>query len=396
VKDTLKLLPLLLLYIVIVVLANRDALGNDEARYLMFAGNLSQGYYSPQNEVNLWSGPGYPIILLPFVFFKIPLFAAKLLNALFMFTAVLYFYHALRFYMNEGFAILFSYLLGMYPPILRYIHRLLTEQFAVLLICAFLFHFCALYQKERRPWPNIVVASAYLGYLALTKVFFGYVIICALVLFLLFYLWKRKRDIRRTLLVYICALLFCTPYLFYTHSLTGKIFYWGQSGGIALYLMSTTYENGLGDWNVLRKHKNEIYKEFRGVHSVQLDEEFKKRAIKNIIKHPGEYFNNWLANIGRYLFNYPFSYEVQKVSTYFYILPNMFLVLISVLCIYPTYKGQKIVPYEIYALIVFGMIAFGGSSLIFVMNRQFWPIVPVLTLWISFTLARVVKIEIRA
>jgi hypothetical protein len=240
----------------------------------------------------------------------------------------------------------------------------------------------------------MLIASAYLGYLALTKMFFGYVILSGMLLYLSLYLWQKRNVFKKTFLVYLLALFCCVPYLFYTYSLTGKIYYWGNSGGIALYLMSTTYEGGYGDWNVLKKHRQDIYKGINKTSHIEIDDEFKKRAINNIVKYPANYLKNCLANIGRFLFNYPLSYETQKLRIYYYLIPNMFLFVMFVLCIYPAYLGRKNIPYEIYAVIVFGLISFTGSSFVFVLNRQFWPLVPVFALCISFTLARSIRIEI--
>jgi hypothetical protein len=245
-------------------------------------------------------------------------------------------------------------------------------------------------------WPHIFIASTFLGYLALTKIIFGYVTLIGLLVLCLLYLWKKKEVYKKSLLVSLFALLFCMPYLFYTFSLTGKIFYWGTSGGIGLYLMSVQYEGKLGDWNVLKEYPKDIFEGLDNMSTPEMDDEIKRRAVRNIIKNPGKYFNNWLANVGRLFFNYPYSSrDQQKISTYFYLIPNMFLVVISLFCIYPTFTGRKIVPYEIYALIYFGLIAVGGHSLVIATNRQLWPLVPVFSLWIFFVATRVVKIQIQ-
>ncbi|NOZ70175.1 MAG: hypothetical protein GXP46_13255 [Deferribacteres bacterium] len=403
-----KFLPLLVLYFAVVLALGSNSLWADESHYVMFATNLSHGYYSPRDDVNLWYGPGYPLVLLPFVLLNLPWLAAKLLNPLFLFMAVVYFHRTLRLYMRERQSLFFSYALGLYYPFLRYIYYLMTETLAVFLVCGFIFHFCKLYHDGKRSSRlHLPAASFYLGYLALTKVFFGYVIMTGLLLFLclyLLYLWKKKDMIRKSLAVYLLALFFCTPYLLYTYSLTGKIFYWGDSGGMSLYWMSTPYENELGDWQWMGsmlehpdvyKKQMEFDRRLSKLPRVQRDEAYKRQAVKNIVNHPLKYFKNWLANIGRLLFNYPYSYTSQKVSTYFYIIPNMFLVVFGVACIYPACLRRRLIPGEIYGVIGFGLIAFGGSSLLSAYNRQFWPLVPVVILWIAIVSTRVVRIELR-
>jgi hypothetical protein len=396
-QDKLKLLPLLFLYVFIVLIAYGIDFQGDERRYIWFATNLSHGFYSPQDEINLWNGPGYPILLLPFVLLNVPWLTAKLFNALFLFLAILYFYGTLRLYMQKNSALIFSYILGIYPLFLRYMHKLLTEQFAIFLICGFIYHFCKVHKDIRNYKINLLLASIYLGYLALVKVFFGYVILTGLLFFLSSYIFKQKEIFKKTLLVYLLSLVLCIPYLFYTYSLTGKIFYWGNSGGISLYLMSTPYEDEYGDWNIRDSQKHRAYyieNAKKNLSAIELDDEYKRKAMENIINYPKKYFLNWLANIGRLLFNYPYSYDKQKLNTYFYLIPNMFIVVFIILMIYPTYLSRKSIPFEMFGLIHFGLVAFMGSTFLDAENRYFWPLVPVFFLWISFMLSNVVKIKI--
>lgn len=403
-KTIVRFSPLLLLYALIVIFASSGTFQGDEGRYVLFAKNLLHGYYSPPDMLNLWNGPAYPVVLMPFVKFDLPWLSAKLMNALFMFIAVIYFFCTLRLYMSKRSAVFFSYLLGLYPPLLRYLHLLITETFAVFLVCAFMFHFCRLLRKEKGLWNHLLIASFYLGCLALTKIFFGYTILTGLLIFLALYLWKKKDLFKRTLLVYLVAFLCCVPYLAYTYSLTGKVFYFGNSGGMSLYWMSTPYQNEFGDWIGSKKlHENpqaiknhqEFYKEFDGLSALEIDEAYKKRAFQNIVNNPLKFLQNWFANIGRLFFNYPYSYNIQKLSTYYYILPNMFLVVFSVFILYPTWLGRKSIPYEIYALLLFGFISLGGSSLLSAYCRQFNLILPINLLWISFMISNVIKVEIR-
>ena len=386
-----------MLYILIVLLANSNDFIGDEGRYVMYAKNLLKGYFSSKDTVYLWSGPGYPIILMPFVKLKLPWIAAKFLNPIFLFAAVLYFYNTLRLYMNEHTAMIFSYLLGLYPPFCRYIHQLVTEQLAIFLVCGFIYHFCKLCRNEKFHWAHCLISSVYLGYLALTKVLFGYVIMIGLLMFILLYLWKKKDEYKKTALVYLLAFLVCIPYLVYTYSITDKIFYWGSQGGLFLYLMSSPHASEYGDW-FERNSKNHyaMYNEIAGLSAVERDYQFKKKAVQNIMRYPQKYIKNVMSNIGRLIFNYPFSYDTQRLSTYFYIIPNMFLLVFSVLCLYPMYLRRNLIPFEIYALILFALISFGGLSIVSSENRYSWPLVPIIMFWSAFTFTRFVKIGFRS
>ena len=73
----------------------------------------------------------------------------------------------------------------------------------------------------------------------------------------------------------------------------------------------------------------------------------------------------------------------------------MFIIVLLVLSIYPAILRYKFIPYEIYTLVVFALIAFGGTSLLSAYNRQFHPLIPIILLWLSFIYFRVLKIEVR-
>ncbi len=400
---TVKLLPLLFLFLLMVLLFSSPDFQGDEGGYVAYATRLSQGEIYPLRDVSLWWGPGYPIVLIPFVLFKLPLLFAKFLNAFFLFGALLYFYEALAQWVNKTHATLFTFLLGFYPPLWREVHLLITENLVFFLICGFIFHFAASNRGNQKSRFHLVMASFFLGYLALTKVFYGYVILIGLLSFLFFYTWQKKEWFKKTTYIYLLALVWCLPYLLYTYSLTNKIFYWGTSGGSTLYWMSSPYSGDLGDWQAnpdveklpdLERHR-EFFATLTGISEVEVDNKFKERALQNIVHNPKKYLLNWMANIGRLLFSYPFSYTQQKITTFFYLIPNMFVVVGFILSIYPAILKRKAIPYEMYVLLYFCFIAFGGTSLLSAYDRQFRPLVPILLLWIAFIYTRILTIQLR-
>ena len=128
---------------------------------------------------------------------------------------------------------------------------------------------------------------------------------------------------------------------------------------------------------------------------VEKDDALKKRALENISQYPLKFFSNWLANIGRLFFSYPFSYTPQKLSTYFYLLPNMFIFVLLIFSIYPAILRYRFIPFELFALALFVIIAFGGTSLLSAYDRQFRPLIPIVFFWLSFIYIRVLNISIR-
>ena len=402
-NEYLKFLPLSILYLILIVLISSNTLQGDEKGYVAYANRLSLGTYFPQLDISLWWGPGYPIILTPFVHWKLPLIAAKLLNSIFLLGAVIYFYKSLDLYIKKKYATILAFLLGLYPPLLREIHLLMTESFVFFLVCGFMYHYCKIFRKPQIHWFHIFLSSMYLGYLAITKIFFGYVILASILLYSFLFVWQRKEWFMKTTLINLLALTFCIPFLLITYLYSGKIFYWGTSGGMSLYWMSSPYNSELGDWfsfkdveerPELSQHRN-FFEKIDFLSNIEKDEAFKKKAVENIIEHPLKYAINWVANIGRLFFSYPFSYTPQKFSTYFYLVPNMFIFVFLALSIYPAFLRRKFIPYEIYTLTVFTLTALGGTSLLSAYDRQFRPLVPILSLWLSFLYFRVLKIEIR-
>jgi len=403
-KAKIYFLPLLLLYLVIIIAYNNNLQG-DEGRYLTFARNLSHGYYSPPNNIDLWNGPGYPLLLAPLVILKLDSLPIRLLNAFLLYIAVIYFFNTLRMYLNRKYALYISYILGIYPPVLRDLPMILTETFVIFLICGFSYHFCKLMQSGGKNRFQLIISSLYLAFIALTKIIFGYVIITSIVIFLIASAIKRRKSVEKVLAVNIIAMLFCLPYLFYTYSLTGKMFYWGTSGGMSFYWMSTPYSGEFGNWYdwsqvyaepQLSANHHEFFDRIAQMDNVRRDEEFKKQALINIREHPQKFLTNWMCNLGRLLFSYPFSYKLQSPSTFYYLIPNMFLVVLAILCVYPTIIRYHNLPFEIIILLLISLIYLGGSTLLSAYERQLRPVFPILFLWISFTLLRIVEIRLPA
>ena len=405
----LKLLPLLFLYLLIVALHLPTSLDGDEARYVIYARNLSQGYYSLPGEIRLENGPGYPLILLPFVLSKAPWGAARLLNAPFLFFAILYFFCTLRRYLKESHAFYAALILGLNPLFLKELHLLYTEVFSIFLTSGFAFHFCKAHRREEGKRRELVIAAFYLGFLALTKFFYGWVLMTGFIFFLAAS-WIRKTEVlRKTFWLYLLALLFCTPYLVYTYSLTGKPFFWGTNGGVCLYWMSSPFEGELGDWlgsrtNQLQafgiretmKHHRKIFDEISSLGLAEADARLTAEALRNIRNHPFKFIKNWFCNIGRSLFDYPFSYTFQRMSTLFNIGINMFIAVFSGVCAYLSFIGRRRIPFEIFSLLFFALISFGGNSLLCAYERLFRVLVPIVSLWILVTLQRTITFKIRS
>ena len=394
-------LPLLLLYLLLVLLLQDPILTGDEPRYLGYAQNILQGFFTTREELLFWSGPGYPLLLTPFVLLGIPLLAAKLLNAIMLFLAVGLFDRALLLYVPERTALVWAYVFGLYWPLYTGLAVLVTEVLSTLLVCMFLYSFCRAQRLPERRLFYSVAAGVSLGYLALTKIFFGYVIASCLILFSFGYLWRRRAHLRRSAAVCLVAMALCSPYLLYTYHMTGRVFYWGNSGGLSLYWMS---DGELGDWHSeadvlgsdnFGSETKAFFNNIADLDYVRKDDALKRQAIVNIREHPMVFAENWIANVGRMLFSYPYSFTPQKITTLFYMVPAMFVVVIAVLFIYPSILARSIIPAEIVDALLLGGVALGGSSLLSAYPRHFYLLLPIFGIWIVFVATKVLSIQIQ-
>lgn len=327
-KKWIPFFPLLLILLSITFLFSKNIFTGDESRYLRFSENLLNGYYAMPglNPGFLRNGPGYPIILVPFKFFNSPLILIKLLNSIFLFFGVIFLYKSLRFNLNHKVSLFFSHVAGLtHPFFFMSISLILTESLCFFLISISLYYF--LRYMNTRNKKNIYIFGISSGFLILTKVFFSYVFLVLGVLsVLLFLFYDRKEKVLLKLSFY--PFLICIPYLMYTYSLTGKIFYWSDAGGSTLYCMSTPYEEEYGDWfptnesigtedsssettsfkqNTLKLNHLDFINSLKQLNGIEKDLKLKEKSIENILKNKGKYFKNIIYNFGRISFRYPFT-----------------------------------------------------------------------------------------
>jgi 4-amino-4-deoxy-L-arabinose transferase-like glycosyltransferase len=382
----------------------------DESGYINFANNLLQGFYSPPApDINLWWGPGYPILLMPFVGAGLPLIYITLLNAVFQYLSIVLLFKAMLYFVDDRKAILFTLLWAFCYSSYQYLYVIYTEAFTIFLISLLIFSIVKAFNTHLKTY--LIFSGLILGYIALTKVIFGYVILLLLAGSIL--LWIRHRNVlnyRKSALIMIIAFTTTIPYLFYTYNLTGRLFYWGNSGGMSLYWMSTSIENEYGNWNnetftanhidsdaagtttrLKLNHQKEI-DEVKKHKGVQKDDAYKKIAINNIITNPTKYLKNIISNISNMLFGFPNAYTYQRpLLKIWYFSIFYTLILFSLL---PTLINWRKLSFSIRFLFIFTFIYLGGSSLVSVSSRQFIIIVPVLLIWIVYIIDQSITFKI--
>ena len=418
-KNILPFLPLLIIYIAIILISSSNSIFGDEGRYLKYASNLIHGFYTSHDNPSLRNGPGYPLLLTPFVAFNAALIIPKIFNALFVLAGLIYFYKSIRLFANKKTAVIFTYLVGMYPPLIRFLPTLYSEPLTFLIICGLIYHYLMLSKETNFSWKHFALTAFYLGYLVLVKIIFLQVIISCLVLsFILFIIYKTKHY-KNLILTLSGAILLISPYLVYAYRITGKPLYLGTAVGEILYHRSTPHENEWGNWfsfnaildvsdsldnhnrtyndfGALTENHGDFYQEISPLSNIERDSILKAKALQNIKEHPKKYMKNTMANIGRFLFHYPFSYRAQNLNAYGYALPNMFIIVFWLLSIYPYYIFRRHIPFEIKSMMIFSFIYAGGIVLSEGRGRNFIVMVPFMVLFSTYVFTNIVKVSINS
>jgi 4-amino-4-deoxy-L-arabinose transferase-like glycosyltransferase len=408
--------PFLLYSIWLIIHYRLPGLHADEIRYVELAKNLIHGYYSPfPKNINLWNGPGYPIILMPFAALHVPMVYAALINALFHYLSIVFVHKALALVANKKTALLCGLLLAVYPNALSVLPLLYTEAFTVFLVSAFIYSVTLYYTKKKNKY--LFIAGLVLGYLTLTKIIIGYVIVICLAVCLGMLLFKKNRKYyAKSATLLLIAFAVTVPYLAYTYYITGKVFYWGNSGGMSLYWMSTPFEREYGDWKVpslkntqypyifksketamllQKNHAKEINFILHKHNPIEQDALFKQIALQNIKAHPLKFATNYYYNVSRMLFNFPYSYAYQDSAIIGNIIRGSLMMWASLLSILLTVYNWRKVIYPIkFILLVTGVYLLLSGALS-AYPRQLDVVVPVLLFWIGYLIAKTRLLSLR-
>lgn len=396
-----KFTPFLLLYIAICVLFPKEINNGDQPRYLWFASNLLNGFYSPPYpKIDLWNGPGYPFLLAPFLFFKSSYTLLRILNAFLLYFSLIISYKTFRFYCSKKNALFFTMLLGLYFPIYEVLRQVLTESLTWFLISLICFSFVKSFKQKKKSWKLIILPALAISYLAMTRVIFGYVIISMLLVSLILcFLPKLRTAAIKSTLIFLLSFFLCLPWLTYTYHLTNRPFYWANSGGMSLYTMSTPYAGESGQWyleeDLLKNPYHRVFIDsILNLTPLQRDDAYKKEAIKNITNHPKKYLTNFISNSGRLLF-FPSDYAPDSIFSYYPFIPNMFVVVLILFSIVIGVLNYRRIPEEFIFLLLFFAIYLLGSTVVSAYRRMFHVTMPFCFLFIGYIFTNVISIKIR-
>lgn len=410
--------PFLIIFIIyILVFSPADLTAGDPARYLQYAQNLINGFYSPPTPgINLINGPGYPIIIIPFLLLKLPLISIALMNAFFYYFSIIFLYKSLKEVISHPATLVFSFAWACYIIAYQCMPFILTETFTYLLVTMLIYTCVKAFQKKINHKVNkyTIFSGVLLGYIVLTKMIFGYVLLFMLVGGVI--LWivnKNSQNSRKSLTILLIAFLITTPYLLYTYHLTGRILYWG-TGSNNLYWMSTPHKGEYGDWtsglgqnsteisnynikgadSVLRGNHQKDFNEILKFKGLEQDDVYKRLSFRNIESHPFKYLQNILYNMGRLVFHYPFSYAKQQPKILLIFPFHGILVTFILFSIIPTFINWRLMPYSLKFLLILIFLYFGASLLVSALVRMFTIIVPILLIWIAYIIQNTIKINL--
>ena len=177
----------------------------DEQRYFYFANNLCHGFYSPA-QLNLWNGPGYPILLMPFVFLKVPLISITLFNAVLQYLSIILLYKSLIIYSNKKLAVFFSLCRASYFVTCQEMPNIISETFASFLVTSCIYFISNYFYTNKKLY--LIGAVIIIGWLVLTKIIFGYVLLFSILIYLVVLLAKKywlRQELKKVKISFYCC-----------------------------------------------------------------------------------------------------------------------------------------------------------------------------------------------
>ena len=418
----LLFLPFLIILIIYVVLNPTHGNKGDEARYLEYAHNLLHGFYSPPPpHINLTNGPGYPIILMPFLGLGLPLITITIMNAVFYYLSIVFLFKALQKIVSEKITLFFSFFWACYYIAYQNLPFTHTETFTYLLISLLIFLLLKAFEAgdPRVTRKYIFLSGFIMGYIVLTKIAFVYVLLAMFLGSAVLFLINRKNiNFRRGFFITLIGLATFIPYSIYTYHLTDRMFYWNTNTGVSMYWSTSTFPEEYGDWkqdltegtveqgnfnipgaddSLVAHHQKDYDRIFHGKgftqEGLEQDDAFRKIAMDNIKAHPLKYIQNCVYNVGRLIFHYPFSQAVQRPKVLLVLPLNGIVFTLIIFCLIPTLMNWRKIPFSLRFLLVFTFLYLGLSSMVTAYVRMFTIIVPVLLFWFAVILQKTVKVK---
>jgi hypothetical protein len=387
------LAPFLILFALVPLLAPYDDnLYDDEGAYVGLARLLAHGHLLTGRDTlvgggnappNLWFGPGLPALLAPLVRLDAPLTALRLVGPICLFGALLTFFALLRLFVPPRPALLGAIAFAAYLPFYTVIAFVHTEPVAVLFVTLILYGSVRYGREGSRRY--LALASVSFAALCLVRVDYGWVLSILLVAASIAYAIRRSARAKRMVVLLALAFLLCVPWLAYTWSVTGNPFYWGSSGALSLYWMSSPGTADRGDWH----GANDVFRErglaphrpfFRRLSRLDLAAQnrlLERRSARQIRSHPFKFLRNVVDNITRMWVNRPYSFKASSATGLVYAIPNLLVLAGLAVASIVTRRRRTRVDRLAIEIAAFALAAFGLHAFLSAYPRMLIPIVPV-------------------
>lgn len=398
-----------LIYAALSFLRHSPELIWDEQRYLESAENLTHGFYVPDKDPNFVNGPGYPLVLLPFVSGPGAWLWARVLNAAFMAGAAGFVWLTVRRYAGPLWALGGVLVTAFHPTFLWMGFSLMSEPLSVFLLTGFAWAFTRALAPEslagKGGWRWAALAVFFFTWLIMTRVFFGHVLaaMAGLSLLLLLGFKDWRPALRRTLAILAAAFVLCLPWLGYTYSKTGHVMCWSTNSSELLYWLTSHREGENGHWFGRRdvETKDYIHADHKAFYHelfthpiLEREKMYKERAVAQFKEAPAKVAYNWLCNLSRLAFGFPRSHQPEELRMVVLVLTNGPLILLVSLAGLLGLYYWRCLPVEIWLLMAMAAFYLGGSSLAPALPRYFVLMVPVLWLGLAAVCHRLLKMKI--
>jgi hypothetical protein len=317
-------------------------LAGDEGGYLKYAEALLNDQYwsDPGGGKYMWWGPGLPLLLAPFKAIGAPLIVLRFIfGPILLAGANMVVWSALDVDCPPRTATLGALAFSCYLPFSLSLGSFGSEPATVLFISSGLLMW--LLARRESGLKYAVGAGVALGLAAVTRVEFGYVVMSAVVVSGAASLFRPTgSNAQKALAASLTALAVASPWLIYTHHVTGKVGYWGVSGGLSLYWTASAEPPEVGSWIDTAHALQDVrlkrsWPDILGAVTrtpAEADSYFQRKAISAAIDDPLRYARNLSLNSVRMVLNYPYSFKPFSPRALGYAIPNL-LLLISILVV---------------------------------------------------------------
>jgi hypothetical protein len=390
-------------YIALVLHTHDYMLEGDEIRYVEDAVHLREGSFIQDNQ-RVINGPGYPIMLMPFVGHHESWIWARFVNVACVTGAVWILFGFICRRTNPYWALASASAVGFNPSILKWVPTLMCEPVSLFCVTAVMASFERVIDAPRLRWAWIFLCSLSFAWLVMNKVIFGYVAMVGLALSCVAWLLHKPwRDAwLRTAIICAGTLVLCLPYLMHTSAKTGKLMCWSTTGGEMLYWMTSTRPGEDGHWHDWVEVQDrpellpqrEFYLNTFKENGPERDRLLSARAKEQLAANPTGVLYNWVCNQCRIWFAFPRSFEVEKLNRIAYIIWNSPLLLGLILCISLGWRRWISIGPIPSILMGLAVVYLGGQSLAPAQPRYLVVVLPLIWTWVSVLFHRWVRLSV--